>query len=85
MYAVKLKEDQMFIGNNIECGANLGGGRKCKETATVIDTEVNYRKEFADGGFEQVVDEVYYTMECPKCGTWSRAETMHSSCTFATS
>ena len=32
MSAVKLKEDQMFIGNNIECVANLGGGRKCKET-----------------------------------------------------
>ena len=72
----------MLIEPTIECGAQLGGGRTCKELAKVIDTEITYREEFKAGRFEQVVDEVYYTMECPKCGTWTRAAAMHSTYTF---
>ena len=75
----------MFIEPiGIKCGADLGGGRKCQEIAHVVDTEVIYRVDFEDGKFEQVVDEVYYTMECPLCGTWTRAATSHSIRTFAT-
>ena len=74
----------MLLEPITRCGAELGGGRRCDENAKVIDTEFVYREEFEDGRFEQVVDEVYYTMECPKCGTWTRAEAMHSNCTFAT-
>jgi hypothetical protein len=72
----------MFL-EPIECGAELGDGRKCKELAQVIDTEFIYRKEFEEGRFEQVLDEIRYTMECPKCGQWKWIATVHSSRTFA--
>jgi len=62
----------MLLEPITKCGAELGAGRKCDENAKVIDTEFVYREEFEDGRFEQVVDEVYYTMKCPKCGTWTR-------------
>jgi hypothetical protein len=80
----KQKEYDMLLQPTTKCGANLGGGKKCEENAKVIDTAIVYRKEFDDQGFEQIVDEVCYTMECPKCGTWTRAATMHSTSTFAT-
>ena len=75
----------MFIEPTIKCGADWGGGETCQEFAHVIDTELIYREEFEDGRFQQVVDEVYVTIECPKCGTWTRAETVHSNYTYATS
>ena len=73
----------MFL-DPIECGAELGNGRKCEEIANVIDAEFIYREEIEEGRFEQVLDELHYTMECPKCGRWKRVETAHSSCTIPT-
>ena len=67
----------MFL-EPVQCGAQLGDGRKCEEIAKVIDAEFVYRKEFDDRRFEQVLDEVHYTMECPKCGRWNRVATAHS-------
>jgi hypothetical protein len=29
-----------------------------------------------------VVDEVEYTMECPRCGPWKRVKTVHQSRTL---
>ena len=80
---VRQKEDRMFLGP-MQCGAELGGGRKCEEIAKVIDAEFVYRKELEEGRFEQVLDEVHYTMECPKCGRWNRVATAHSCCTTST-
>ena len=31
------------------------------------------------GRFEQIVDEIEYTMECPRCGRSKRIESMHVS------
>ena len=73
----------MFL-ESIKCGAVLGDGRKCQEIANVIDTEFIYREEFEEGKFEQILNEIHYTMECPKCGQWTRAATVHSNRTFAT-
>ena len=67
----------------IKCGAELGGGRKCDEIAKVVDIGFIYREEFEEGRFEQVLDEAHYTMECPKCGRWTRAETVHSNRTYS--
>jgi hypothetical protein len=50
----------------------------------VIDAGFVYRKEFEGGRFEQVLDEVHYTMECPKCGRWKRVATAHSCCKTST-
>ena len=77
------KEDRMFL-EPMQCGAELGDGRKCEEIAKVIDAEFVYRKELEEGRFEQVLDEVHYTMECPKCGRWKRVATAHSCCTTST-
>lgn len=67
-----------------KCGAEFGNGTKCREIANVIDAEFIYRGEFESGRFEQVLDEIHYTMECPKCGQWTRVATVHSNRTFAT-
>ncbi len=72
----------MFL-EPIECGAELGAGRKCKELAHVIDTEFIYSEELDEGRFEQVLEEIRYTMECPKCGQWKWVATVHSNRTFA--
>ena len=76
--------EPMQCGAELQCGAKLGDGRKCEEIAKVIDAEFVYRKEIEEGCFEQVLDEVHYTMECPKCGRWNRVETAHSCCTTST-
>ena len=62
----------------ITCGAELGDGRTCEEIAKVIGTEFIYREEFEEGKFAQVLDEIHCTMECPKCGRWTRSATVHS-------
>ena len=69
----------MFL-EPMQCGAELGDGRKCEEIAEVVDAEFVYRKEIEEGCFEQVLDEVHYTMECPKCGRWNQVATAHSCC-----
>ena len=74
----------MFFQEIMQCGAELGDGRKCEEIAKVIDAEFIYQKEFDERGFEQVLDEVHYTMECPKCGRWNRVATAHSCSTTST-
>ena len=71
----------MFL-DAIQCGAELGNGSKCEETANVVDLEFIYRKEIEEGRFQQVVDEIRYTMECPKCGRWTRVKTAHTCCTI---
>ena len=76
--------EPMQCGAELQCGAKLGDGRKCEEIAKVIDAEFVYRKEFEGGRFEQILDEVHYTMECPKCGRWNRVATAHSCCTAFT-
>ena len=76
--------EPMQCGAELQCGAKLGDGRKCEEIAEVVDAEFVYRKEFEGGRFEQILDEVHYTMECPKCGRWNRVETAHSCCTTST-
>jgi hypothetical protein len=68
----------------IKCGAELGGGRKCEEIANVIGTEFIYRDEFDAASFEQVLDRIHYTMECPKCGQWKWTATVYSNRAFAT-
>jgi hypothetical protein len=80
---VRRNEVRMFL-EPIQCGAELGDGRKCEEIAKVIDAGFVYRKEFEGGRFEQVLDEVHYTMECPKCGRWKRVATAHSCCKTST-
>jgi hypothetical protein len=45
----------------------------------VIDARYVYRDEFTEGRFEQILDEIHYTMECPRCGRWKRVETVHMS------
>ena len=70
----------MFL-EPMQCGAELGDGRKCEEIAKVIDAERLYRQELEEGRFEQVLEEEHYTMECPKCGRWHRVATAHSCCT----
>ena len=77
---VRQQEDRMFL-EPMQCGAELGNGRKCEEIAKVVDAEFVYRKELEEGRFEQVLDQVRYTMECPKCGRWKRVATAHSCCT----
>jgi hypothetical protein len=62
-----------------KCGAVLPKGRRCEELARVIDADYVYREESGDGRFEQILDEVRYTMACPKCGPWKRVETVHVS------
>jgi len=62
-----------------QCGARLPDGRRCDALAAVIDTEHIYREDFVDDGFEQIVDEIRYTMECPRCGPWKRIESKHMS------
>jgi hypothetical protein len=67
-----------------QCGGELGGGRQCEGTADVIGTEFTYREEFEEGKFEQVLDNVHYTMECPKCGQWTWTAIAHSNRTYST-
>jgi hypothetical protein len=62
-----------------KCGARLPDGTKCDALAIITDAEHIYREDCACGGFEQIVDEIEYTMECPRCGPWKRIESMHSS------
>ncbi len=62
-----------------KCGAVLPNGRRCEELANVIIADYVYREEFSEGRFEQILDEIHYTMECPKCGPWKRVETVHVS------
>jgi hypothetical protein len=64
------------------CGAALPKGRRCNALANVIDVEHTHRAELDDDRFELVVDEVEYTMECPRCGPWKRIETVHQSRTL---
>ena len=73
----------MFL-QPIQCGAELGGGRQCREVAHVIDTKITYQEDFEEGKFEQLLDEVQNTMECQKCGKWTRITTVHANHTFAT-
>ena len=65
------------------CGAVLPNGRRCDELAELIDAEYIYREEFIEGSFEQILDEVRYSMECPKCGPWQRVEVVHMNQTLA--
>jgi hypothetical protein len=64
------------------CGAALPKGQHCDSLAKVIDLAHTHRTEFDDDRFELVVDEVEYTIECPKCGSWKRVQTVHQSRTF---
>jgi len=66
-----------------QCGAELPKGRRCDELAKVTDAQHIYREDSVQGRFEQILDEVHYTMECPKCGPWKRVETVHMNRTFA--
>ena len=65
-----------------KCGAELPKGRRCDEWATVTDAEHIHQEDLVEGRFEQIVDEVHYTMECPKCGPWQRIETVHMNRSF---
>src|SRR5438128_300466 len=76
LQAGQLKENRMFL-EPIQCGGELGDGRKCEESAKVIGTEFVYREELEEGRFEQILDEIHYTMECPKCGQWKWTATVH--------
>ena len=72
-----------MISRPFKCGALLRNGRTCEELASVIDAEYIYREDFTEGHFEQILDEIHYTMECPKCGPWKRVETVHMCRGFA--
>lgn len=62
-----------------KCGAVLPNGRRCEQLARVVGADYVYREEFTEGRFEQILDEIHYTMECPRCGPWKRVETVHMS------
>jgi hypothetical protein len=66
----------MFLGSFIN-GEELPERPLCDDAARIIDVEYTYRKEFIGGRFQKILDEVHYTMECPKCGKWKRVETVH--------
>jgi hypothetical protein len=68
-----------MMSRPFKCGARLPDGRKCDALAVVTDAEHIHHDDFAEGGFEQIVDEIRYTMECPRCGPWKRIESMHLS------
>ena len=59
------------------CGATLPQGRQCDQLASITDAEYIHREELIEGEFELMLDEVRYTMECPKCGPWKRVELVH--------
>jgi hypothetical protein len=59
------------------CGAELPKGRRCDALASVTDAEYIHREELIEGQFELLLDEVRYTLECPKCGPWQRVEVVH--------
>jgi hypothetical protein len=61
------------------CGASLPKGRSCDALARVIDVEHTHRAEFDEERFSAVVDEVEFTLECPRCGQWKRGEIVHRS------
>jgi hypothetical protein len=69
----------MFSQKMFKCGAVLPDGCRCEEVASVIDADYVYREEFSEGRFEQILDEIRYTMVCPRCGPWTRVETVHVS------
>jgi hypothetical protein len=78
----KHKEEAMFL-EPFTCGAELPDGRRCDEAARITDAEYIYREEFIEGRFQQILDEIHYTLECPKCGEWKRIETVHMNKTSA--
>ena len=68
-----------MVSRSFQCGARLPDGSRCDATVSVKDAKHIYREDFADGGFEQILDEIHYAMECPRCGPWKRVETVHIS------
>jgi hypothetical protein len=51
-----------MLSRPFRCGARLPDGRRCDALATVTDSEHTYHEDADEGGFEQIVDEVEYTM-----------------------
>jgi len=60
-----------------QCGAELPKGRRCEEWAKLTDAQYVHHQDVVEGRFEQILDEVQYTMECPRCGPWHRVVTVH--------
>lgn len=53
---------------SIICHAELPDGSWCDGLATVTAARFVYKLELIDGHDEQVLSEVVYAIDCPKCG-----------------
>jgi hypothetical protein len=53
----------------IKCGADLPDGTKCKEFATVMNTQYVYDRQPVAGDHpDYKLKEIHYRAVCPKCG-----------------
>ena len=62
----------------ITCSNELPGGTRCGETAKLVSTQFVYRQEFIEGQFDQILSEIHYNINCPKCGQYTLVTTGNS-------
>ena len=53
---------------SIICNAELDDGSQCDGVADVTAARFVYQREIIDGQEDQVLSEVVYAIDCPKCG-----------------
>jgi hypothetical protein len=60
----------MMTATPIKCGADLPGGGKCDQVATVTNARYIYDRKppVGEGSDELVLNEIHYSAICPHCG-----------------